>query len=117
MTPQQIFDITAAFLLGQGRPSMGPEGCLYNGPDGAKCAAGLWMKTPAKEGQSLSANGETQKALHPSARENLRLMKSLQSAHDSASVDESVWLPRLKIYLAEIANEYSLNPAVLELYP
>ena len=44
MSYQEIFDKVTEHLLEQNAKSMAPEGrCMYHGPDGKKCALGIFM--------------------------------------------------------------------------
>jgi hypothetical protein len=43
MREQEVFDTIAVGLMKQGKPSKRRGDCLYRGPDGLKCAAGILL--------------------------------------------------------------------------
>lgn len=85
LTPQQVFDISAAHLLKQGKRSMAPNGndCAYRGVGGLQCAAGPFVTDDFARGnniiswQRLAEEGAVPKT-------NLGLICMLQYAHDKA---------------------------------
>jgi hypothetical protein len=135
MTPQEVFDKTVEFLFEQGRPALeewteNDQICLYRGPDGTKCAVGLWMPDDAWH---ASINGITlddlirENDLHemPKTRRqklvkwikdfvipNRMLLTDLQAAHDfpcNRKADGTFHKGHLRAALKEIAADYELK--------
>lgn len=89
LTPQEVFDISASHLLKQGKRSVKPgtNQCMYRGPDGMKCAAGVFLT------DNFAINGHAEgcswHALTISAngvpKTNEGLITQLQLVHDGAA--------------------------------
>lgn len=114
-TQQELFDAVARHLLTQKvRSGDGPANCLYRGPDGRKCAMGIFI--PDADYQPRM---ETVSIIVPLVWDTTglsrgleRAAQDLQAIHDS--VDPGMWADNLRWY----ARRRALNPAVLnEVYP
>lgn len=106
---QEIFDITLNHLREQGCASFvttmrGTEeftSCMYRGPEGRKCAAGIHISdtkyTAGMEGKSFfTVNNEMLKSEFEI--EDMRLISALQEAHDDslAGGDIKTWERAMK---------------------
>lgn len=85
---QFVVDMTIRLLLEQGRCSVNQASmCLYYGPNGARCAAGLWMRegdfNPQKfEGKSIT-DPAIEDAFPPGFwAKHMSTLMSLQRFHD-----------------------------------
>jgi len=101
MTAQQVFDMSASHLLKQmGRSQSDSEACLYRGPNGLKCAAGVFLTDEGAEAADNSCEntwgGVVARRIAPP--ENESLIESLQNIHDYRRID--TWREQLKL-LAE----------------
>lgn len=58
-TAQEFFDLAVTAMLEQGTPSYSPtlDRCAYRGPNGAKCALGVWL--PEQRAKNADLRGET----------------------------------------------------------
>lgn len=98
-TPQEIFDITLNHLRKQGKASYGVlpgeddqdeprEGCLYRGPGGTMCAAGVHIPddkytTEFEDVNIATGHGELAELVDEvGLREHIQLLLDLQHAHD-----------------------------------
>lgn len=106
MSMQRIFDKSKNHLLKQNKQSVGKIGdrikCLYRGPDGLKCASGVFI---TDEDYNASLEGKSWaecKISQGLSEKKKRLISRLQSVHDN--VRHSNWKFRLK----EVAIEYKL---------
>jgi hypothetical protein len=121
MDKQRIFDVTVAFLAGQGRQSISGPTCAYRGDNGARCAIGLWISdakyTPNMEGSTLTPcfkpTGPA-KLIHeavpfPMTSEIQRFMIDLQLAHDGPNLFGALGWGRLM----KIAGDNQLDTTVL----
>lgn len=116
MNAQQIFDTVARHLLTQRRKSQDAMGnCLYRGPDGMKCAAGILIPdeeySPELETKYVenplvwSATGIDDETHRP-------LIRSLQFMHDDDKVED--WPDELE----RIASEHRISSRIVaELAP
>ena len=127
MTPQEIYDTVAKHLFTQGRrsgddrPQRGGFQCRYRGAEGTKCAVGAVMPDeaydPDMEGHSIvglfdpDATAEGGFKLPTWMKENLKLLVSLQDAHDYSWYWHSTQL--MKDRLLQVALDYKLSAAVL----
>lgn len=112
MTSQEVFDKGISHILKQGQCRNSKGFCVYDGPEGKTCVAGLFMK-PEKRAcadgwcgtawSSLAENGLVT-SLHS------ELLSSLQNWHDILNLSD----PYTVGYA--IAEEYNLSPAVLDEY-
>lgn len=94
MNEQQFFDEALSHIRQQGEPSVKEDTgfgvsasfCVYNGPDGRRCAFGPAIMTfdPTMEGEA--ADSYPKDNLHEWARDlSDALVSNVQSAHDIAS--------------------------------
>lgn len=100
MTKQEIYDTVCKGLAEQGGPSIRCNesgmrtACLYRGPGGRKCAAGLLIPDDLYRPDMDTATYTSFRRVverYPELREligvdNLKLVQSLQDAHDERSV-------------------------------
>lgn len=118
LTPQQVFNISAAHLLKQGKRAVGrDEVCSYRAPDGTQCAAGPFLTDECAKHLQGSWDALVMYKQVPDT--NKALIVRLQSAHDMAyDIDHETmrkvenWskvLPELR----KIAVDFNLNTAVL----
>jgi hypothetical protein len=109
MTPQEIFDTVAVHLMTQGKKSQGAGECLYRGPDGLKCAAGVLIPdedyTPKMEGKPVSELAYFRQGFDAVC---VDLIFTMQICHDHQ--EPEAWLKRLD----ETATSRDLSPAVLD---
>lgn len=94
MNRQDIFNTVATHLLTQNRRAMGPTSdsamyaCVYRGPDGLKCAAGVLIKDEHYKPELENNNVHSEivkEALTASLGEGLEFgfINALQIVHDS----------------------------------
>ena len=114
---QELFDYITRGLLKQGRPSaIGKEGsfaCLYRGPNGLKCAAGLVLPDefyrPDMEGAGISSI----RYFENLTMEKHDLLQDLQGAHDNTArvaLDSlAEWKELLVNRLEQLAKQYGLQ--------
>ena len=116
---QGIFDRVAGHLLEQKRKSRGllPNNrgvsCLYRGPDGLKCAAGVLIPdelySTSLEGTSfLSLPVDVKRSAGGIDQESVGLIKRLQSVHDTCEPID--W----RMTLEGVARSFNLSAAALE---
>jgi hypothetical protein len=134
-TLQQIFDIVIVALRAQGCPSyrlpisVSPQkpiaGCLYRGPNGAKCAIGHLIRDEdyKPEFEMKGINADIRTALRKNGvnvfqnfelatAEELRtfeFLKKLQVAHDIfAGMSNEIWRDELEKRFNLIADDFNL---------
>lgn len=96
MTKQEVFTKIVTGLRTQGRKSESSSGdCLYRGPDGTKCAAGMVIEDEHYDrGLELRSiieyTGKVKKALNASGvpDDALAMVDELQTVHDCRDVAE-----------------------------
>lgn len=118
MTPQEIFDTVATHLLTQNRMSHNGITCLYRGPNGTKCAAGVLI--PEKD-YSISMEMREIAAiarrfpLPAFIRQNLSLISALQRIHDNAWTNDDGTFRRdvLIERLRGMASHFNLDASKL----
>ena len=118
MEAQEIFNIVARHLLTQGEKSMtgnkdrGGEICMYRGPRGLKCAAGVLMTDEEADecGEQWPWGAAATAAQHRVIDRigHSGLVAQLQRVHDNA--DPGYWKGELR----EVAAQFDLNPSVLD---
>lgn len=105
-TAQQVYDQVKAHLLAQNRKSENEEKCLYRGPNGTKCAAGILIGDdeykPEMDGRQCGWVSLVEQGIVPA--DHRFLIAELQNLHDDFSPD------RWRIKLEELAVEYDLVP-------
>lgn len=134
MNDQELFDTVARHLLTQNAvssiktssPSF-PRTCLYRGPNGTKCAAGVLIKDEfykdELEGNSTDAS-KVRYALElsgaPLHKTQFGLMRSLQRIHDgeygtlqSDATDEEI-IAEWPKHLRNLAAQLCLSSAVVD---
>lgn len=124
MNRQEAYDIVVAHLFTQGRRAYDEDnGCLYRGPNGAKCAVGVLIPdeqyNPAMEGCSVGGLvGSSGYKIPSVVRRNADLMQALQSVHDDCCVQEngSYFMPELYERLLGVADYFGLSKNVLLQY-
>ena len=100
MTRQEVFDKVYTHFVTEGNPpSMDGQECLYRGPNGLKCAAGLFIpdelylesmeeRLPSELFHGYYEEGDNLNEVAPMAthwkKMDLRFLRDLQIAHDSA---------------------------------
>lgn len=114
---QKIFNTVAKHLLTQRKKSYGampPEvsgigrGCLYRGPNGLKCAAGVLIPDKYYKRSMEGSNIRGVPYFRARYEGNLALLETLQDIHDCDRA--SGWKRRL----TEVADHEGLSPSVLE---
>lgn len=125
LTQQEIFDRVARHLIGQKHPSFDPfsKECLYRGPNGAKCAAGIFIPDhlyhQGLEGKSVNLLGRDVFPNVNVADADVRmLLRGLQSIHDDSVSRSDVepisyedeWRRRLKLF----ALDFNLSADLLD---
>ena len=135
MTLQEIFDKVATHLLTQPRSINDVGDCLYRGPDGKKCAAGILI--PDEEYNSMMEGTAFESVYVTYAMdfldddpketdEKIRLVNILQSVHDRGSrKDNKPILDETVVYLDHantikelelVAEEFELNTTLLHTF-
>lgn len=125
---QEIYDKVKVHLLAQGRPAMFQGSCVYRSPSGLKCAVGCLITDEAYdedlEGvpvRCLFEPGTEDKdvteayramlresGIDTSNKDLLRLLSSLQKAHDDGVSDESLtW--DIEARLRRVAIQFNLG--------
>jgi hypothetical protein len=117
LTRQEIFDKVATHLLTQKQQSLGPDGCMYRGDNGLKCAIGVLIPddkySPSFEGATCydeGANGVLMARIRQAAGiadEDGAFAFRLQRIHDSTLTDN--WFVQLR----QLADQFELSAAVL----
>lgn len=119
MTPQAIFDTVTEHLFTQGRASISGPNCLYRGPDGTRCAAGILIPDEiydkSMEGATIDSivlgiprSGSTPHKFPEWFTKNVELISELQHAHDQirySGVPVKSRLPFTVDYLNERLGE------------
>jgi hypothetical protein len=111
-TAQDIFDYVARKLMEQGGPSMNDH-CVYRGKNGRKCAVG-WLIDDSEYSSVMDESGPVESLaeeglLPKRLAEHMRLLQSLQAAHDDASCLWDTWPGKMRM----VASNHSLSDAVL----
>lgn len=110
LSEQEVFNMSARHLLTQMEQSTDPyEGgvCLYRGPEGRMCAAGMFIA----DEHALRAEHKTWDLLvnlRKAPRIHLGLVVSLQTLHDHYAPEE--WADRLH----DLATRLGLSTAVVD---
>ena len=114
MTNQEIFDRVARHLLTQGKASYDATRgmCMYRGPDGLKCAAGILILDnaydPSLEGKMAEElPASTQAAMGLEDEHAVEIVRHLQSIHDNWNA--CLWARCLR----GTANRFNLSFAVV----
>ena len=115
MTEQEVFNKVWDHIITQGKQSLDDRGkCRYRGPNGLKCAAGIFLTD--KQAEELDAVGETWGAAVQTFPELTMfpryLIQKLQSCHDSASIwddDDFEFLKVFKEKARSVAREFNLT--------
>jgi hypothetical protein len=124
-TTQGLFDTVTRHLFAQGRPALqndphmrrSANGCMYRGPNGTKCAAGVLIpddlydddmeNRPASTFMILQAIG-----ISAGSDEQIGLLGELQRVHDTELVrefDGTFNRDRLATRLRSVAASFALN--------
>jgi len=89
MTEQEVFNKVWDHIIAQGEPSVNKDGhCLYRGPNGLKCAAGIFLTDEqAADSDEHAATWAHLDDMGYPELEGLpnHLIKNLQICHDEAS--------------------------------
>lgn len=130
MTRQKIFEQVVYHLFSQGKRAVvidenGNSKCMYRGEEGSKCAVGclipdseysedMEFKTASRLIQTYRAGDlpTMTKETHELLDSNLRLLRNLQTTHDSACSWETD--QNMKDALSYIAHNCSLESAFIE---
>ena len=116
MTKQEMFDRAARQIRKQKGPSIKGGRCLYRGPNGAKCAAGVLISnkhyTPELEDKTADDPAVSQ-ALRASGIRNTQIsfVAELQEAHDEPGYLE--YLPEWAERMRGVASKYRLSAKAL----
>ncbi len=106
LSRQEIFDKVWDWFVTEGNPrSVGPDGeCLYRGPDGARCAAGVLIPDELYKGklESVGVYGLPRELLRAIGVEDkdVGFLRALQWAHDEAW-DRGSMEKRLQVFAIE----------------
>ncbi len=126
MNRQQVFDRVYTYFITDKNPrsiGKGAVDCLYRGPDGAKCAAGLFI---LDEDYNVCMEGNTVDSMDYKILErggvdmstDGYLLSDLQSAHDDDTIFEEGTYERIKNplnfeeRLRKVAETYKLEVPV-----
>lgn len=114
MTEQEVFNKVWDHIINQGEPSVNEVGdCLYRGPNGLKCAAGIFLTN--KQAEKLDAESGTTWVKAVQMFPNLekfpnKLIMQLQECHDySSSVRDDDFVEEFKRQVIAIADKYNLT--------
>lgn len=112
MTEQEVFNRIAAHLLTQNVRSLDSHGnCMYRGPAGLKCAAGIFIPD-SRYCSSLENIGCSAKVIknvmEPEVVGAIDLIREAQSIHDY--YDPCEWAEKLKT----LAAEFNLNTDIIK---
>ena len=115
LSKQEIFDRVAIHLMTQGHPAVNEDGdCRYRGERGTSCAVGCLIPDelydPEIEGESIHVLPSELKIYL--GRDHLIFLSDLQKAHDNSSRADN-FMPWFRESMSEIADEYKLDPGVL----
>ena len=108
MTKQEVFDKVCEHLIAQGEASESEGSCLYRGPRGLKCAAGVLIAdehySPEFEGSPARYAQVADSLVASDVPANaLRRVSRLQSLHDNT--EPSYWPAGLR----DVALEFDLE--------
>ena len=111
MDNQTFFNTVALHLLNQGTRAANEHGvCLYRGPDGTKCAAGVMIPDchyhPDMEQTSIDSVLSNNPELEPYFP-SIELATSLQNTHDSS--EPGTWFAELR----GVARKFNLSTDAL----
>ncbi len=124
MDRQAVATKVYQFLLKQGKPAIGADGgCLYQAPDGCRCAIGcllpddhpLLSSRPSKTiGTVLGLDPFLKKVLGAKSWPDQYFLTDLQGAHDSAAgdmlaVEGEVWDQVLQQRFRKLTNTWGLE--------
>jgi hypothetical protein len=134
MNKQEVFDkVWNHFIVNNGPPSLSSEGCCYRGPNGAKCAIGIFIAdedyTDEMEGCAVSSLLRISQSGHPGHRklilaiqksmpgldvsidnEDVLFLNKLQETHDeSAHLDIDCFHICMKKRLVKFAERFNLE--------
>lgn len=113
-TEQEVFDQVARHLLTQGYKSETHDydspiqGCLYRGPNGAKCAAGILMSDDEWKSYWEGCDWQTLIEQNEVPSSHYNFIWSLQYIHDTVSPEQWKWMLKVE------ADSRKLNTTVLD---
>jgi hypothetical protein len=111
MTAQEIFDRVWTHFVVEGNPRSIDEDrdCVYRGPEGQKCAVGIFIPDAeyrdSLEGSDVRTmlRGDRCPPSLAAMREHMDLLYCLQSAHDDARCGD------ISVPLRRVARDFSLT--------
>lgn len=114
MTKQEIYDKVCAHLAKQKAKAMKGNSCVYRAEDGKRCAVGclipynVWKKEIGydRNSDSLKTLLFESRTIHKMFGRNERILKSLQSVHDSSTGKAAT----LRESLIRVAKEFRIKP-------
>lgn len=111
LTKQQLFDMAAAHVLKNGRPSMIGGACSYMG---IGCAAAPFLTDSARKVLVGSWTGLVGDRKVPEHEEIL--IQRLQDCHDGFAGDKChvQFITLYKRAMREVAKQFNLDPSILE---
>jgi len=120
-TAQHVFDTAARHLLSQkkrayGKKENGGHSCLYNGPDGTSCAAGVFIEPQYRAAADKHGSWGGVVGAGMASRANYDLIRNLQIIHDDAldewshAVTVAFWSGELR----SLAESYRLNEDAID---
>lgn len=111
LTQQQLFDMAAAHVLKNGRPSMDRGACSYMG---IGCAAAPFLTEEARKKLAGSWRGLVGDGAIP-PHESIFIQR-LQNCHDANACEECLphFTTLYKHDMCSVAEEFNLDPSILE---
>jgi hypothetical protein len=125
MTKQALFDMAATHLLTQGRQSRGMkfsqlenkliQSCLYNGPEGLTCGAGIFLKPEFRADADKYGPWWDVVNNQPEAmpKKHQAFVHEVQHIHDGWKPGDKTFKEHAKDGLYKLAKVYHLKTDVL----
>lgn len=103
-TAQEVYNQVKTHLLSQKQKSIDGDGCVYRGPGGLKCGAGILIGDDEyiHDMEENTWDLLVAKGVVPDTHQGL--IRSLQLVHDMCPVED--WVSKLK----SVAVRYNLEP-------
>ena len=112
LTKQQMFDMSAKYVLANGRRSTNDGGCIYSG---IGCAAAPFIKPEYREDADRAEAGSSWSFLCSAdlvPGHNSGLVSAMQQCHDSAG--SACFVGDFKKRMLEVAKWFNLSADVLK---
>ena len=117
LTKQECFDRVWDWFVRKGRRKSfdaAVEQCMYRGPKGARCAAGVLISDKAYTPAIESLNADHDAVLSALAKSGvpkdaMPIVMAMQEAHDTGAPDGRKFRGTMRSLLIDIADDYDLE--------